>query len=65
MEVGFRSHQQTDRVIALVLDSTEESFVSVFTDADEFFLVDGEFLELFTLGLELTLTTILHSGCTI
>jgi hypothetical protein len=52
MEVGLRSHQQTDRVIALVLDSTEESFVSVFTDANELFLVGREFLELFTHDVE-------------
>jgi hypothetical protein len=48
----------------LILDSTEESFVPVYMDANEFFLVSREFQELFTLSLELALTTILHSGCT-
>jgi hypothetical protein len=47
----------------LILDGTVESFVSVFTNANEFPLVGSEFQELIALSLELALMTILYSGC--
>jgi hypothetical protein len=45
----------------LVLDSTEESFVSVFANASEFFLIGREFQELIALSLEFALPIVLHA----
>jgi hypothetical protein len=47
----------------LILDGTEERFVSIILNANEFFLVGSEFRELLKLSLELALMTILHSEC--
>jgi hypothetical protein len=48
----------------LILDGTEESFVSIHSNTKEFFLVSSGFQELVALSLELALTTILHAECT-
>jgi hypothetical protein len=63
IELGLCLREKTDRVVTLILGGTEESFVSILSNTNEFHFVGSEFRELLTLSLELAFTIILHTEC--